>query len=89
MKTQNFTEKSATFKGEFFNIRGFLNSGVHYASKKQFNKSPNGQFVRQSKEYSDRQYDKHSIRHSDRQSGKLSVWHLYRWSDKNVNIQSG
>lgn len=41
MKTQNFTEKSATFKGEFFNMRGFLNSGVHYVSKKQFNKSGN------------------------------------------------
>jgi hypothetical protein len=41
MNAQNFTEKSATFKGEFFNIRGFLNSGVHYASKKQFNKSGN------------------------------------------------
>ena len=41
MNGQNFTEKTATFKGEFFNLRGFLNSGVYYPSKKEFNKSGN------------------------------------------------
>ena len=35
MTEQNFTEKTATFKGEWFNMRGFLNSGIHYASKKK------------------------------------------------------
>lgn len=35
MEEQNFTEKTAVFKGEWFNMRGFLNSGIHYASKKK------------------------------------------------------
>jgi hypothetical protein len=34
MNSQNFIEKSATFKGEYFNMRGFLNH-CHYASKKE------------------------------------------------------
>ena len=34
MNEQNFTEKTATFKGEYFNMLNFLNSGIKYASKK-------------------------------------------------------
>ena len=38
-ETQNFTEKKAVFKGEYFNMRGFLNSGIHYASRKEISET--------------------------------------------------
>lgn len=36
-----FTEKTATFKGEYFNLRAFLNSGVMYSSKKEISEKGN------------------------------------------------
>lgn len=35
MNEQNFTEKTATFSGEYFNLRAFLNSGIIYSSRKK------------------------------------------------------
>ena len=44
MKEQNFTEKSATFKGEYFNMRGFLNH-CHYVSKKEIIAAPGNKTI--------------------------------------------
>lgn len=45
MTTQTFTEKTTTFKGEYFNMRGFLNSGVYYASKKAIQAAPENRTI--------------------------------------------
>lgn len=37
----NFTEKTAIFKGEYFNLMAFLNSGVMYASRKEISEKGN------------------------------------------------
>ena len=44
-ETQNFTEKKAVFKGEYFNMRGFLNSGIHYASRKEIIGAPGNRTI--------------------------------------------
>ena len=44
MNGQNFTEKTATFEGEYFNLRAFLNSGVMYSSRKQISEK-NGKAI--------------------------------------------
>ena len=44
MNEQNFTEKTATFKGEYFNMRGFLNH-CHCASKKEIIPAPGNKTI--------------------------------------------